>query len=115
MNRFIAEKVMGHEEVQYRGAVLVARDKKSEELYGGRFFAPVPDYSITSGKTALMDKCVGEEWFPDFWIWAYNKWIWIGEYDSNKNPHPQYDTYLWRNLRELVAEYKGYKEGGRSD
>ena len=99
MNRFIAEKVMGHEEVEYRGAVLVARDRKSEELYGGRWTCPVPDYTTGKDKADLMDKCVGEEWWHRFYFDT-----WDGGSTSDV-----YFAYLWRNLPSLVAEYKGWE------
>jgi hypothetical protein len=62
----------------------------------------------TEDKADLMDRCVEEEWWDSFVRWAYAK-------RENEIYKPistsEFYIYLWRNLRELVASYRGYKEG----
>lgn len=65
-----------------------------------------PDYSKGADKAALMDFCVEQEWWGDFCGF-------VGHKLSEQQPiwHSWHFTlYLWCNLPELVAEYKGWRE-----
>ena len=65
----------------------------------------------TEDKADLMDRCVEEEWWDKFVRWAYGK-------RENETYTPigtsEFYAYLWRNLSELVGEYRGYKEVEKS-
>ena len=90
------------------------RDKRIAEMmgieYAGEHWPDVTNFSAPYWKSKLMDFCIEQGWWREFfWIARHKFWssrvgIFV-QFDE-----PEFAKYLWRNLATLVDEYTKEKE-----
>lgn len=98
------------------------RDRKLAEMMGICWHDNQgwPDFSYPEWRARLMDFCVEQEWFPRLLEHAFNRC----SIDSGENVNSfeiafsredtfytyEIFTYLWRNLPDLIVEYRGLEK-----